>query len=1666
MKKIEVLLVIMLFINMPLMSAETEDITSPVIEVELPDKIAGDELTFDGLTELGAKVKIYVNEMLRGVATTEEGEDSKGKFSFTGVSLLENEWNDISLEAEDEAGNVGSWSGRVFADADKPEITIEDIPEVIDGNEVSLKGTVSEICEIEILVNDASLFKETGQSFDKKIMLQEGKNTIKVIAKDEAGWETVKVLEVGSDTMPPQVKFELASGGEYYQGRAETDISGETEAGAKVYLYVYRRLGYEYQPNFEKAWAKATADEEGKFKFKEVNFECLTCGLEDLAPREIPSDLIDVSVIPSEVMEEAQRWTYYVYVVAEDQTGKIGSAQKPVSVNTCYSANWAFDVQSIAKFQAPLRLDPGLLDEGREVISAWFNVSYHGDGFPKLDSATGREIESAFKITNVRFEKACTPGMEKDETYAMGCKILPRVPRNLPNMDKTSHFVTWNLRKADELSEREDDFWNDFKERMLLFPLKINVDYRERSADGQWSETKTQTTCYDMGYFTDIPLDSKEMLPDWLVEEGTAGIEWTTDKIDAVMPYLEKAILVSGIGCITGFLGKMVTRYVRIVTSKLEAYFSKAEDKDEDEECPVNQNGLYLDSTIKGWEELAKRGELSPESITPKEYASKKLSEKCPETASLWEWEGYLDQLYRWSCDRVFCRKVPAAWTAEKKEEEIKAVILKQQQCSVTSSGIPLIEVENCQTIIEKQTVAVIGKSHVAVQYAKSNPSYFCYRTTDGDLYIRDDSYTSQDFKDKGIIKLYLMGNIGTKLSASVKSDLLVYKPAESDRFIVGKDASCEAVCKDPKKPGYKSDGCYTETRDSQGNILLENGGSPLVDNSFSAGYTNDCFIKEKTGELQQCVCKGDEETTKRYINEGENGMLRTAAREVDGIAEPWSYRQATIFRETKQAVGTYYSPLRYYSGRDLSGAFGADYLLDYLGEPKVQAINPNTQHIGAFQSVCLSGIRARLLMLNNILEGLKNCLYEAKYTGLHDAGVCKTLFSQHVCGLMYKAIAYLFTGCSPLSWDDVGGEEEFSDIGAIARAGFGSIPEAMQSSVDEIQDDYGNAKLNEFFATGVQGFAQSMCMAAFGFDWPMGFDFIMDAAYAVPMKTSVLVVPAERELATYNPKLGTAIYNYNIGAVVLPGCKIRSYRTYLKCVGPEDAGRPGVQCGPQGCDCINTASVSGVERTQPLDGGIGYEIKQGTPLSMKIPAPQKIDSQYRYDHVVVELQLDKFEEAGACFDEGYNDGKFYFPITDVSAPVNVACQVDITTGRYFCPELTDFFGKAGLAYLEEPYVTCWNERTERWTDCGTSNIFMLGDRIKVRAHTVTDGKGQCLKGTIGGLQQELPARPIPEGVVGPLSIEYSLGTVTEEMLSGVSSTLRKDYSKSNNGCQELVPIETTSGIINVGKEFEFNYEREGDNKYSLRIPIGVEVIGPAEYSVSDGFLKKGESKSFTLLEINSVIFKLDGFKVRNVLGNVNLEYPKRCVYKMGTSGAALGTNFRDLSVRFDLMYQDETGGCYYTNADQLVKTAVGKNSHTQKIRIQRESVVAEEASGMHEAFVKYDYDYVAVTANNLINRRAGDLMDAIAIYYYVAVDVMKEDKGQISSAGLKTHAGQLLKLFFDRKDANGNKIDDYPDTVEKEKDYQKINCYLCKVAEGLAITETITEYADKCKIC
>ncbi|MFH1275822.1 MAG: hypothetical protein ABIH82_01815, partial [Candidatus Woesearchaeota archaeon] len=866
---------------------------------------------------------------------------------------------------------------------------------------------------------------------------------------------------------------------------------------------------------------------------------------------------------------------------------------------------------------------------------------------------------------------------------------------------------------------------------------------------------------------------------------------------------------------------------------------------------------------------------------------------------------------------------------------------------------------------------------------------------------------------------------------------------------------------------GTRQPSCYRENELSFTQELLSGGsdirlenpqGETVKDGKVRAGYTRDCFVDDR-GFRYQCICEIDE--TK--LPKKPTGK-REAVKTVNEKEESWSYRQDTIYTESFGRSGTYYPAWRYYAGRDRSAAFGLDYGLDnFKSEIKdmtTAEINPHTQTWGTFQTICLRGINARLEMLQSILIGLRNCLIEAKYTGLHDAGMCKTIFTQYVCGLFYKFLTLFTSKCSPLSLPDMDFglnlDPTKGGISAAAQAGFSAIPQAMSSSISDLKGRYGDANMESYFASGTQGFAESMCMWALGYDFPLGMDFILDSAYSFEMASSVFFPVAQRDLSTFNPVKGTATYNYNLGGTILPGCNIRGYRTYLKCIGPEDLNHPNVECPPEGCDCMQISNFNSPfagERTHILNQGTSFTgIPRNQMFEIPLPSPQRVDSNFRYDHVVVELTAEQGSSIENCFDEGYRTatgGVFYFPITELASPMGASCKVDFTSGRFICPQIGAFFG-GGTTYFEHPFMRCYDKNTEDFLPCNTPNLFMLhnergaSDEIVIKPYLNLGGEAACLfvKESTGRIV--MPPIPIPSGINGPYQKRISLGSVTPEMVAGSGgSTVVKDGS-NNTGCGPLNFVGSASNALGL-VTFSFNYKVE-KGLYNVWFTPGVSLLGgqnlPPGISVipdpepgHSGFTKltKNGVAALTLSEINSLQFTSEGFSFTNVLGTGNVKEGTNvnnvCTYTVKPSSSAVrSTGTSNLAITMELKKVPEGGNCI-TSSVLFPKGSLGSPTHTEQVVVQSEAVQVRYAASIHTDFIAGKYDAVELKAKEVVNMNQPSFEDARAFYYYIAALIMQD--------ATDDRIKSLLTLFFSRP---------YPLTLEGDGKFQKIKVYICQI--------------------
>lgn len=446
-----------------------------------------------------------------------------------------------------------------------------------------------------------------------------------------------------------------------------------------------------------------------------------------------------------------------------------------------------------------------------------------------------------------------------------------------------------------------------------------------------------------------------------------------------------------------------------------------------------------------------------------------------------------------------------------------------------------------------------------------------------------------------------------------------------------------------------------------------------------------------------------------------------------------WSYRywkekfqtQAQEGGSNSQGITIYpthyeYNPDRYIEGRDWYACFGQNSWLDKKygilsdsrkaqedrlapaalaedGKKPLESqdvgstliLDPAKDHLAAFQCLHLSGIYNRLQIIKNIMSALSSCLVSVRTTGVGDSGVCKELFTQYLCSVIWNIIQLFLDGCLPFG-HGISLDASNNDVVAYMKNGFQSVWGSISDKQNELASEYGNAKLNNLLGAGEDQLARKICLLAFGYDWDFTLDNVIDSSYASPYSTLVQGTTATREYLTVDPQSGKARYEYRGSWLVNPGCDLSNYKVELACVSRNEMAKyEDINCqavkDPSGnnCDCMALPS----EKLTPFYSK-SKQLGQGvldTPSHHSI-----VSSDYRYDHLKITLYADskiKSSMKSKCFPEGHEDGVFYYPLRDKTAADIAACSLDITTAQFKCSQGTSFWTTQGRAYFSQLMV-------------------------------------------------------------------------------------------------------------------------------------------------------------------------------------------------------------------------------------------------------------------------------------------------------------------------------------------------------------------------------------------
>jgi len=1260
------------------------------------------------------KYIIYRSD-IGAIATT----SSKSYTSYTDVLVNSNTTYSYQVSAIDKNGNEGSKSNA---------LTVTTLPGIIAGMISPNRINVSALAAPETL-NLIGPFNQA-LNLDKG----DGSYKIKIEAIDLAGNSVAIENETLLDTTPISiVNLTPRSGSFIYENFAdEITIEGDVKPNVIVSLFINKSgVGGE-------DYTTAT-DEKGHFRFEEIDVTPYFTG--SIAPQEVSPKDID-ETWRSHVGEFIRK--VYLNFAATDNFGRNAKETIFYNIGTCWSGNFSYNIMPLLDYQSPTFLSTERLAEGTEAIYFLVNLTYIGPG-------TKPNIES------ITFSKACDDINIKDPEYNYSCKVMPSSCTQKCNQAKTVCYVTCPLSAIEDMNGWLTEDWESFFKSInneFVFPFRTRINYNY-NYEGQVRH-EYQTTCFSTTYTVDnSKINFKDALPDWLLYDF---VGWLNESIKTVNEWIDdiKDVLeIVGTGCVVSFVTKFALQVYRRITchyDNIERILEKLGGGTWDNE---NACKTCIEKEMLGrdWK-----------SVKQDEMSDTCLNECQPKCSGAWKAEEMNYQVYRWTCDRFFGHSTPSGWTKSIKDEELYQKKQEVNLCKKDQSvmGQP-IRAAKCKDIAGRYSF--IFKTYTSdtkcfeIRPPEHANEYYIY----DDLKVKDANY---DLYELGLFE-----------SRPTVDRIYAVKQTE-DNYLTAQPKTCEEVCgvkgaksvpeilKNPfeipqaaqkdTNPPKKAAWCTTvnQCRGLKEKYGKGSSNQLKVESSTPKGFTSDCFydpqipglnnakvVSDNPDERMECCCVNAEsgslpnyyqptDIEKRGTNTGEKAAKLEEMK--------WSYRywkikwEAPLTNKDEQ-VRNEYNPDRYIQERDQPACFGQDlWLSEWIGQLRGSknnqlAIEPAKQWDAAFQCLAISQIYNRLVVIRNIMNALYNCLITVRTTGTADTGVCKELFSQYVCSLMWDLISKIQGGCMPGFLGDIDHTKSENQIAEAVSTGTSGLWKSVADSQQELMNEYGNAQLQNLLGIGEEGLARKICLAAFGYDWDLDLEDVIDVAYANTYASLVQAVTKTREYLTFDPSSLQGTYEYRASWVINPGCDIENYNVYLACVTPNEAAEyNGIDCSYQGdplgsnCDCYNKAD--GKEETKYFYDGRG--LKQN--VLEEIDKHEVITAPYRYDHLKFKLTPShtiKKELRDQCFPEGHEDGIFYFPLKDRTARDIAACRVDPTTGIFGCEEGAVFWGDEGLAYFAG--VDLDNDKD--YDDERESKTYYMGDTIYADLKVYKDVRKYCL---------------------------------------------------------------------------------------------------------------------------------------------------------------------------------------------------------------------------------------------------------------------------------------------------------------------------------------------------
>ncbi len=310
--------------------------------------------------------------------------------------------------------------------------------------------------------------------------------------------------------------------------------------------------------------------------------------------------------------------------------------------------------------------------------------------------------------------------------------------------------------------------------------------------------------------------------------------------------------------------------------------------------------------------------------------------------------------------------------------------------------------------------------------------------------------------------------------------------------------------------------------------------------------------------------------------------------------------------------------------------------------------INPPDSIFRSVQSVCLSGIYSYLKMYKKILGLINNCFQTILITGDGSSGVCQATLSYYVCDVIYHMFS-CFKGYSGF-----GTATERGTIGFF-KGIVGSGAEVQQA----IQNRYSDTNLfNVMFVD--KKLLHSACMGFFGADTDIDIMSMAEQVIEMPVRSTVVIMPANRRFIGYNPINGITNHVYHVGLMIVSGSDNMRYEVDLVCSTDNSCDSRYFENGL--CDC----AYGGEEITKDITNAFGGNgrLDQGEILNEEAFIPisyDTYDAKVRYDKVRIEydyLLADQRQIQKEVVER---------ELSQIGGEPFVHCLFDILSGTYRC---------------------------------------------------------------------------------------------------------------------------------------------------------------------------------------------------------------------------------------------------------------------------------------------------------------------------------------------------------------------------------------------------------------